>query len=181
MMRVIEPTSEVELDQVRGLLRCFVGWARARYAAEIEFVQQYFDEAAFEAELMGLPGKYARPQGRLLLALDGDRPAGCVASRDLGAGVCEMKRLYVDPSLHGKGIGRALVSTLVQEAKLAGYLTMRLDTGPSQVEAQTLYRSAGFRLITPYYDLPEPLRSWLVFMELDLSHKKVVPEGARVY
>ena len=92
-----------------------------------------------------------------------------------------MKRLYVDPSLHGKGIGRALVSTLVQEAKLAGYLTMRLDTGPSQVEAQTLYRSAGFRLITPYYDLPEPLRSWLVFMELDLSHKKVVPEGARVY
>jgi len=80
-----------------------------------------------------------------------------------------MKRLYVDPSSRGKGIGRVLVSTLIHEAKLAGYLTMRLDTGPNQIEAQTLYRSAGFSVIQPYYEVPDELRSWLVFMELDLS------------
>jgi GNAT superfamily N-acetyltransferase len=169
MLRIFEPTTEVELDLVRALMRAFVGWARMRYAAELEFVDCYFDEAAFETELVGLPGKYGRPKGRLLLALEGERPAGCVAFRELGAGVCEMKRLYVDPSWHGKGVGRALVAKVIQEAKLAGYSTMRLDTGPNQVEAQTLYRSTGFKLIPAYYDLPDKLRNWLVFMELKLS------------
>jgi len=169
MIRIVEPTTGVEMDEVRVLMRSFVGWARVRNAEELEFVERYFDEAAFEAELLGLPGKYSRPKGRLLLAVDNDRPAGCAAFRDLGAGVCEMKRLYVDPSSRGKGIGRVLVSTLIHEAKLAGYLTMRLDTGPNQIEAQTLYRSAGFSVIQPYYEVPDELRSWLVFMELDLS------------
>src|ERR1039458_2593695 len=111
MIRIVEPTTSAEMDHVRAFMRAFVGWARVRYAEEIEFVERYFDEAAFEAELLELPGKYSRPKGRLLLAVDNDRPAGCVAFRDLGAGVGEMKRLYVDPSSHGKGIGRVLVST----------------------------------------------------------------------
>ena len=169
MIRILEPTTGAELDQVRALIRAFVEWARGRYAAELAFVERYFDPSAFEAELQGLPGKYARPKGRLLLAVTEDRPAGCVAFRELAPGVCEMKRLFVDPRWHGKGVGRALVSTLIQEAKLAGYSTMRLDTGPHQIEAQTLYRRAGFRVIGPYYDVPEELRNWLVFMELDLS------------
>ena len=150
-------------------MRAFVDWARVRYAAEISFVVRYFDQVAFEAELRGLPGKYGRPQGLLLLALDGERAVGCVAYRDLGAGVCEMKRLFVDPSCHGKGVGRALVSRLIVEAKSAGYRVMRLDTGPHQSEAQGLYTRSGFRIIQPYYDMPEEMRSWLVFMELDLA------------
>lgn len=169
MIQIAEPTTGAELDQVRALMRAFVDWARMRYATELAFVERYFDPNAFEAELMGLPGKYARPKGRLLLAVDGDRPLGCVAFRELGAGVCEMKRLYVYPGWHGKGVGRALVSTLIHEAKLAGYSTMRLDTGPNQIEAQTLYQRAGFRVIPPYYAVPDELRSWLVFMELDLA------------
>lgn len=169
MIEIVEPRNEVELDAVRHLMRAFAGWARERYTREIDFVDRYFDGDVFEAELRGLPGKYSRPKGRLLLALSEGRAAGCVALRDLGAGRCEMKRLYVDPASHGKGIGRALVKALVKEAKSAGYLAMRLDTGPGQIEAQNLYRSAGFRIISPYYDMPEELRSWLVFMELDLS------------
>jgi len=172
MTRIVEPTTEIELDHTRVLMRAFVSWARVRYAADIEFIERYFDAAAFEAELKGLPGKYARPEGRLLLATDDDVPAGCVAFRDLGAGVCEMKRLYVDPKFHGKGIGRALVSNLIHEAKAAGFLTMRLDTGPNNGEAKRLYANAGFRLIQPYYDVPDELRSWLVFMELDLTMAK---------
>lgn len=169
MLRIIEPATSAELDQVRALMRAFVGWARLRYAAEIEFVDRYFDADAFEAELRGLPGKYARPRGRLLLAVTDARPAGCVAFRELDDAVCEMKRLYVEPTQHGKGVGRTLVSTLIRAAKAAGYRVMRLDTGPHQIEAQTLYRSVGFQVIQPYYDVPTELRSWLVFMELDLS------------
>jgi hypothetical protein len=46
---------------------------------------------------------------------------------------------------------------------------MRLDTGPGQLEAQTLYRKLGFRVIGPYYAVPEELKTWLVFMELNLT------------
>jgi len=169
MIRVLEPATVDQLDQVRILMRAFVAWAQIRYSEDIAFVRRYFDEAAFEAELAALPGKYSRPRGRLLLAIVDDRPAGCVGLRELSAGVCEMKRLYVDTSFHGKGVGRALVSTLISEAKFAGYSTMRLDTGPNQSEAQNLYGSLGLRLIQSYYDVPDELRTWLVFMELDLT------------
>jgi ribosomal protein S18 acetylase RimI-like enzyme len=122
---------------------------------------------------ISVPVQPGNSGGALVVAIVDDRPAGCVGFRELSAGVCEMKRLYVDTSFHGKGVGRALVSTLISEAKLAGYSTMRLDTGPNQSEAQNLYSSAGFRLIQPYYDLPDELRTWLVFMELDLTTSPV--------
>ena len=168
MTLLIEPSTRAELDQVRALMRGFVAWARIRYAAEIQFVERYFDDAAFDAELSGLPGKYGRPKGCLLLACINETPAGCVAYRDLGNGVCEMKRLFVDPKCHGAGIGRMLVGRLLQEARTAGFEKMRLDTGPGQLEAQALYRSYGFRQIAPYYDVPAELRDWLIFMEADL-------------
>jgi ribosomal protein S18 acetylase RimI-like enzyme len=46
---------------------------------------------------------------------------------------------------------------------------MRLDTGSRQVEAQRLYQSLGFKTVDPYYSLPDDLKSWLVFMEIDLN------------
>ena len=115
----------------------------------------------FEDELATLPGRYALPSGRLLLAFDAmtganvalERAAtavGCVAMReipplpgDLGR-VCEMKRLYVRPSARGRGLGRLLVSRLLAEARDAGYAIMRLDTSQHWIEAQTLYASFGF-------------------------------------
>jgi len=166
---ISEATTRAELDEARALIRGFVAWARLRYAEEITFVERYFDEASFEAELSGLPGKYARPGGRLLLARDDGRAVGCVALRDLGQGVCEMKRLYVDPACQAKGVGKSLVLALIAEAKKAGYSKMRLDTGPKQIEAQALYQRIGFSFIEPYSEMPDELRSWLVFMELDLT------------
>ena len=120
----------------------------------------------FSRELDELPGDYAPPAGRLLLGMDGSRPAGCVALRALEPGVCEMKRLYVRPDARGAGWGRRLAERVVAEAKAAGYARMRLDTLAGMAEAQGLYRAMGFRPIPPYRHNPVP---GTVFLELDLA------------
>jgi len=177
MTTISEATTPDELNEVRKLMRAFVDWHRERHRAESSLIDQYFDPVMFEAELSALPGKFSRPNGRLLLARYQNRPAGCIALRDLDGGACEMKRMFVYPEYHGKGIGRSLAETIIMQAKEIGYSVMRLDTGARQIEAQTLYRDLGFRTTDPYYDLPADLRSWLVFMELDLAACKCRTSG----
>jgi ribosomal protein S18 acetylase RimI-like enzyme len=61
-----------------------------------------------------------------------------------------------------------LADAVIEQAKALGYRTMRLDTSIRQDEAKGLYQRLGFKIIEPYYELPEELRHWLVFMELVL-------------
>jgi len=119
----------------------------------------------FQQELEGLPGAYSPPDGRLLLAIDGEQPVGCVAVRKLGDGVCEMKRLYVKPAFRSKGLGRKLAEAIIAEARAIGYGKMRLDSLSSLREAAELYRSLGFVAIPPYTYNPLPEA---VFLELGL-------------
>ena len=169
MALILEPARPAELDDARSLMRAFLAWHRARHVEDIDLVERYFDQAAFDAELACLPGKYARPQGRLFIAYVDGKPAGCVALRDLKHGVCEMKRIFVPDAFRGQGIGRALAKRIVAEAKEAGYRTMRLDTSRRQGEAMRLYESMGFLRIAPYYDVTEDVKDWLVFFELVLQ------------
>ncbi len=165
MVQIEQAATTEQLDAVRALMRAFVDWHRRRHTEDIALIDRYFDAGEFEKELSGLPGSYAPPQGRLLLACKDERPAGCAALRDLGDGVCEMKRMYIHEDMRGQGIGRALVGRLLSEASEAGYRHMRLDTSIRQTEAMGLYESAGFTRIAPYYPLPNDLKNWLVFME----------------
>jgi ribosomal protein S18 acetylase RimI-like enzyme len=110
----------------------------------------------FETELAGLPGKYADPSGCLLLAEADGKAAGTVALRDLGDGICEMKRLYVRPAARGLGLGRRLAASVVDEARKRGYRAMRLDTLPQLEAAIGLYASMGFAEIGNYCDNPIP-------------------------
>lgn len=168
MALILEPARPAELDDARSLMRAFLAWHRARHVEDIDLVERYFDQAAFDAELAGLPGKYARPQGRLFIAYVDGKPAGCVALRDLKHGVCEMKRMFVPDAFRGQGIGRALAERIIAEAKEAGYRTMRLDTSRRQAEAMRLYESMGFQRTAPYYDVTDDVKDWLVFFELAL-------------
>jgi putative acetyltransferase len=169
MVQVLVPSTTEQLDHVRDLMRSFIAWHRGRHQQDLALIDAYFDPAAFEAELAGLPGKYRPPRGQLLLAIADGQPAGCVALREIDRDRCEMKRMFVYPERHGQGIGRALAEAVIADGRRLGYRTMVLDTSIRQAEAQALYRRLGFRDVAPYYDLPEELRNWLVFMELPLG------------
>lgn len=119
----------------------------------------------FRRERHGLPGDYALPAGRLLVAVSPAGAVGCVALRPLGHGNCEMKRLYVRPTARGLGLGRRLAQAVIDAAGDLGYGRMRLDTLPRMTEAVALYASLGFRRIEPYGIHPDGA----VCMELTLA------------
>lgn len=109
-----------------------------------------------EEELSQLPGKYAGPDGALIVATSGTTICGCVALKKLEPGICEMKRLYVREGFKGMGIGRMLVSNILEKAKTRGYRTMRLDSLETMRPAVALYRSFGFEATEPYVFNPLP-------------------------
>lgn len=150
-------------------MRQFVEWHYDRHATDRAIIDSYFDSQKFDEELARLPGEFAPPHGALLVAEEEGEIAGCVALRPLGHDACEMKRMFVSPDFHGRGVGKLLAEAILAEGRRLGYRKMLLDTGPKQVEAQTLYRSLGFVECEPYYDLPQHLRDWLVFMQLDVE------------
>lgn len=133
------------------------------YASSLDVSLDFQD---FDSELLGLPGHYAPPEGRLLLAWRAAEAVGCVALRPLEDGICEMKRLYVSPRARASGLGRQLAEHICEQARVAGYRRMRLDTLPSMSAARRVYESLGFRAIPPYCFNPVPDA---VFLELALS------------
>ena len=145
---------------------------KAHYQAARELFIQYADSLGFDLEFQGfsrelaeLPGNYEPPAGCILLAAIDDGHAGCVALRPLQNKICEMKRLFVIPAYRGRGIGKALATAVIAEARKQGYQKMRLDTVESMQAARGLYFSLGFKTIEAYCHNPLDNPS---FMELGL-------------
>jgi putative acetyltransferase len=155
LLSIREATRGPDLIAVRELFQ--------EYAASLGFSLCF---QGFDEELAGLPGTYAPPGGRLLLAFRADEVAGCVGLRPSGPGSCEMKRLYVRPAYRASGLGRLLVERIIHEARKAGYQRMRLDSLPTMQAAIQLYRRLGFQDIAPY--TPNPVEG-AVFLELQLD------------
>jgi GNAT superfamily N-acetyltransferase len=80
----------------------------------------------------------------LWVALDGDTVVGSVALRDLGDGAVLLKRMYLRPSMRGRGLGRELLGVALDWARTHGMRLVRLDTSESMVAAQRLYEAHGF-------------------------------------
>jgi putative acetyltransferase len=152
-------------------------FAQAESPAQIAHARELFLEYAqslgfslcfqnFDKELAELPGDYAPPEGRLLLAEYENQLAGCVALHKLEPGICEMKRLYLRPQFRGKGRGRALAHRMIADARRIGYDRMRLDTvEPVMKDAVAMYRKLGFKEIAPYRANPI---AGAMYMELNL-------------
>ncbi|HEY1259868.1 MAG TPA: GNAT family N-acetyltransferase [Stellaceae bacterium] len=128
------------------------------YAASLDIDLGFQD---FAAEVAGLPGSYARPDGVMLIAWAEGEMAGIVAYRRHERASCEMKRLYVRPGFRGSGLGRRLCEALIADARAHGYRRMLLDTVASMAAARRLYEALGFRPIPPYYDNPLPGAAYL--------------------
>jgi len=147
-----------------------IAWVRElflEYASSLSFSLCF---QSFESELTQLPGYYAPPEGRLLVALIGDAPAGCVALHRSAPEISEMKRLYVRPRFRGLGLGKILAQRVIAEARQIGYRKLRLDTVESVMQvAVALYRSLGFEEIAPYR--PNPIEGAL-YMELRLGDEE---------
>ncbi len=143
-VQITEATTNEDIEHIRRLFRAYADWLN---------VDLCFQE--FDAELAGLPGKYAPPHGRLLLAHASGEVAGCVGLRPLEEGTCEMKRLWVEPGFSGHGIGRGLAEAIVVAGQELGYRAMRLDTMPDRLKAAGhIYEALGFRPIPDYYHNP---------------------------
>jgi ribosomal protein S18 acetylase RimI-like enzyme len=123
---------------------------------------------SFDREMAEFPGAYSRPDGRLLLAIEGADAVGVVALRRLSDNMCEMKRMYVKPGFRSRGIGRMLAERLIEEARQIGYSRMRLDSRSRLRQAVSLYRSLGFKEIAPYTANPH---EDAVHMELELGRR----------
>ena len=155
MLRIVHAETGPAIAEARDLFREY------ETSLELDLCFQGFEE-----ELRALPGKYASPDGRLLLAYHDKKLAGCIALRKLDDGICEMKRLFVRNEFRGARIGIALIERLLADAREIGYTKMRLDTHPPKMgKAVSLYEALGFSPIPPYYDNPN---EDVLFMELTL-------------
>ncbi|MDR1995440.1 carbonate dehydratase [Azonexus sp.] len=155
-LRTLTANDSEAIEQVRQYFRNYAAWLG------VDLSYQNFDQ-----EMASLPGAYAMPEGRLFFAEIDGRPAGCVGVRRFSEGICEMKRLYVDPAERGHGVGRALVLAAIKSAKEIGYKRLLLDTLPNMRMAVKLYRELGFNEAPAYY--PTPVEN-TVSLTLDLDN-----------
>jgi putative acetyltransferase len=154
MIEIIEANTDDFIAKAKELFQEYAG------SLGFDLCFQNFDQ-----ELDDFPGQYSPPMGCLFLALSENQPIGCVGLRSFQKGVCEMKRLYVRPDFRARKAGRLLAEAAIKAGKAIGYEIMRLDTLPSMVGANILYKSLGFREIEPYRHNP---MKGAIYMELNL-------------
>lgn len=156
------PLSAVGIEQAEGATD--IAAARALFVEYAESLGFKLCFQGFDKELASLPGFYAPPRGRLLLARAAGDIIGCVGLRPLDDGGCELRRLYVRPAGRGRGLGRLLTEAAIAEARAIGYARMTLETLPAMTAARALYADLGFR-----DGAAERARDGVLAAELDLA------------
>ncbi|TMQ72866.1 MAG: GNAT family N-acetyltransferase [Candidatus Eisenbacteria bacterium] len=168
MLTIEQVESPAQIAAVQDLLREYMEWTETLSTNQ----RQAPTFAGWDEEFAALPGIYAPPRGRLLLATHDGWPVGCVALKPREDEVCELKRLYVRPGFRGLEVGRWLVAAVVQAARDLGERRMVLDSHVSMTPAHALYEAIGFERVPTPADFPESLKPLVVFMELDLARAR---------
>lgn len=144
MIRYKVAETEEDFDLVREL-----------FLEYFSLYREYLGNQDLKKELQDIPGKYAFPNGCLILAIDMNNLAvGCVGIKKFDDTACEMGRLYVKPKYRKRCIGYMLVEMFIKEAVKIGYKRLLLDTVPELKSAIKLYKQFGFKEISPYYNSP---------------------------
>jgi GNAT superfamily N-acetyltransferase len=167
MVTIVEAAILRDRDIIRDLFAEYLQWVCSRLRQEYGAV---VDAESILMHDMKTLEAFFPPRGLFFLSFAGEVPAGCACIRTIANGIAELKRMYVRPCFRGKGIGTALVQVAIRKIQQLGYFTVRLDSAGFMSDAHRLYRSLGFRDITPYEgsDVPKERQKDCVFMQLDL-------------
>ncbi len=170
MINIVPAETDRLIQHTINLSQEYVSWM-------IAFIHETYpdlDTTEFAAERSyddvrkKFPGEHVPPYGRLYVAFNDNEAGGCIALAKLSESVCEMRTLYVRPVFRGMGIAKRLVDTVITDAREIGYSHMRLDTLRFMESAQGLYHSVGFQDRSPYRTIPDSLKPYICFLELDL-------------
>lgn len=167
MIEIARAETDRQFEQVKALMTAFAEWDRVQTEA-LGLDGQAMLDFYYGAKDDSLPGRYAPPEGCLLLATVQGHAAGSIAFRRVTPETCEMTRLFVSPEFRGMRVGQQMAERLLATAREAGYRVMRLETTTFMRNALALYTALGFEFVEPYYEIPESFRAVTLFMELKL-------------
>ena len=167
-LQVRDVILENDLDSIKKLWFDYLTWGNNEMQS-LYGVHPHDPKTAVEQDILSID-KFLPPYGRLVLAIYEGSVCGLGSLKSINSEIGEIKRMYVDPSYRKIGAGRAILQSLIQAAKDAGYKKVRLDSPKFMEAAHTLYRSIGFKDISVYpeVEIPEEFRQYLLFMELEL-------------
>ena len=176
MDRIREAEFPHDLPDITRLWLEYVTWANAELEARYGFIESAVELVDHDLATID---RYVKPNGRLALLFDGGAAIGTVALRRLDPDVAELKRMYVDPSHRGAGLGRALLTETIATARAAGFRRIRLDSPAFMTAAHALYRANGFVDIDPYAgnEIPTEWRGRWLFMECSLDSGRLETAG----
>lgn len=103
--------------------------------------------------------EFVPPDGCFVVAVHDGVAVGCGGFHRLSPEIAEIKRMFVERDLRGRGVGRRILRSLEDRARAVGCAECWLETGSEQPDAIALYTSAGYRPMTPYGEFKTDERS----------------------
>ena len=168
MERIVIADKDLHSREIRLLFLEYLVWAASRVLSD--FGWNVSADEIVERDMVSLD-KFMPQNGRLLIAFVDEAPVGIACLKELTGDIGEIKRMYIQPALRGRVIGKALLLKLIDEALTIGYTCLRLDSASFMTEAHNLYHSLGFSEIGPYEgsEIPKEFQHHWVFMEKQLA------------
>ena len=167
-LTILSPTTPQQIDAVRRLCWQYRDFLLTLNPESVRVVQKQYPEDVYARLMDRISEEHAPPMGAVRLAMKGEDPVGCGMVHELEPGIAEIKRVFVTDAVRGTGAGYAIMQSLVDHCRAAGYRMIRMDTGVVMKAAARLYLSMGFRLRDAYSEIPPEAEGHLLFFEMDL-------------